>query len=434
MRENQNFRKETMNILVIGSGGREHALVKALKRSKKSKKIFCAPGNAGIAKEATCIDLNGSDNIVSFCKKEFIDLVVIGPEQPLVDGLADDLRDAEIRVFGPSQGAAQLEASKGFTKDICAKYNIPTGAYGRFTEIEPAIEYLSTLPMPIVIKADGLAAGKGVVICTRRREAERVIEEMFAGKFGKASESIVIEEFLDGEEISFFALCDGNTAVEFGSAQDHKAVGEGDTGPNTGGMGTYCPAPIVTQALRKQIMRDIIQPTVEAMKAEGMPYTGILFAGLMITREGPKLIEYNVRFGDPEAQVLLTRLEDDLAELLSKAAEGKLPKKPITFTSKAALCVVMASSGYPGTYEKGTEIRDISQAESMSVVIVYHAGTTEKDGTLLATGGRVLGVTALGRDVSEAQQRAYQAVDSIDWPNGFCRRDIGWRAVQKKAG
>ncbi len=419
-----------MQILVVGSGGREHALCYGLVRSSSVKKVYCSPGNGGIAEQAECVTLEGDDAIVTFCRDKAIDLVVVGPEQPLVDGLADRLREAGICVFGPSAAAAQLEGSKGFTKDICQKYSIPTGAYGRFDNAADAKEYLGKQSMPIVIKADGLAAGKGVVIAARRREAERVIDEMFDGKFGDASREIVIEEFLEGEEISFFALCDGETAVEFGSAQDHKAVGEGDTGPNTGGMGTYAPAPIMTPALRKQIMQEVILPTVKAMKAEGMPFHGVLFAGLMITRDGPQLIEFNVRFGDPEAQVLMMRLDDDLGQLLYQAASGKLPANPPQFRDEAAVCVVMAANGYPGAYEKGSEIRHIDEAEALPGVKVFHAGTQAKDGKVLAAGGRVLGVTALGGNVLEAQTQAYAAVDKIDWPEGFCRRDIAWRAVK----
>lgn len=421
-----------MKVLVIGSGGREHALSVALARSPSVSKLFCSPGNGGICQQATCIFLETPEEILAFCKKESLDFVIIGPEQPLVEGWADVLREGGIHVFGPSAKAAQLEGSKGFTKDICAKYGIPSGAYGRFTDATAAREYLSRQSMPIVIKADGLAAGKGVVIATRRREAERVIDEMFAGKFGEASRSIVIEEFLEGEEISFFALCDGETAVEFGSAQDHKTVGEGDTGPNTGGMGTYAPAPVMTQPLRVEIMERIILPTVKAMKKEGMPFTGVLFAGLMITRDGPKVIEYNARFGDPEAQVLMARLDEDLGSLLYQAASGKLPARPVKFRKEAALCVVMAAKGYPGEYRQGTEIKNIPAAESLPDVTVYHAGTVIRDGKILASGGRVLGVTALGKTVAEAQARAYEAVDLIDWPEGFCRRDIGWRAVARE--
>jgi len=421
-----------MKLLVLGGGGREHALCVALSRSPEVKKIYCAPGNGGIAGVAECVPLQTKEETLDFCKSKSIDLVVVGPEQPLVDGWVDALRAGGVRVFGPSAKAAQLEGSKGFTKDICAKYAIPTGAYGRFTDAAKAKEYLARQSMPIVIKADGLAAGKGVVIATRRREAERVVEEMFAGKFGEASRSIVIEEYLEGEEISFFALCDGETAVEFGSAQDHKAVGEGDTGPNTGGMGTYAPAPIMTQPLRAEIMERIILPTVKAMKKEGAPFTGVLFAGLMITKDGPKVIEYNVRFGDPETQVLMARLDEDLASLLYQAASGKLPARPVKFRPEAALCVVMAAKGYPGEYKKGTEIKGVEAAQSLPDTDVFHAGTMLSDGRLLANGGRVLGVTARGKTVAEAQRKAYEAVDAIDWPEGFCRRDIGWRAVARE--
>lgn len=422
-----------MKVLVIGSGGREHALCMALKRSPSVDAIYCAPGNGGIAEVAQLVALPTARETQTFCQVEKIELVIIGPEQPLVEGWADTLRAGGIRVFGPSAKAAQLEGSKGFTKDICSKYGIPTGAYGRFSDVAAAKAYLAHQSMPIVIKADGLAAGKGVVIATRRREAERVVEEMFAGKFGEASRSIVIEEFLEGEEISFFALCDGETAVEFGSAQDHKAVGEGDTGPNTGGMGTYAPAPLMTQPLRAEVMERIILPTVKAMKKEGMPFTGVLFAGLMITREGPKVIEYNARFGDPETQVLMARLDEDLGSLLYQAASGKLPARPVKFRKEAALCVVMAAKGYPGDYVKGTEIKGIDAAAATADVAVYHAGTVAKDGKILASGGRVLGVTALGATVAEAQAKAYAAVDKIDWPEGFCRRDIGWRAIARES-
>lgn len=421
-----------MKVLVIGSGGREHALCMALSQSPSVDKIYCAPGNGGIEALAECITLNTSHAALEFCTTHGVDLVVIGPEQPLVEGWSDVLREGGVRVFGPSAKAAQLEGSKGFTKDICAKYGIPSGAYGRFRDVDAAKEYLAHQSMPIVIKADGLAAGKGVVIATRRREAERVVEEMFAGKFGEASRSIVIEEYLEGEEISFFALCDGENAVEFGSAQDHKAVGEGDTGPNTGGMGTYAPAPIMTPQLRTEIMKRIVMPTVKAMKKEGAPFTGVLFAGLMITQDGPKVIEYNARFGDPETQVLMARLDEDLGTLLYQAASGSLPARPVKFRPEAALCVVLAADGYPGDYKKGTEIKGVEAARELPNVDVFHAGTVVRDGKLLANGGRVLGVTALGASVAEAQHRAYEAVDVIDWPEGFCRRDIGWRAVARE--
>jgi phosphoribosylamine--glycine ligase len=422
-----------MRILVIGSGGREHAIIKALKRSPRVTKLWCSDGNGGIAQDVECITLPDAASILAFCQKEKVDLAVIGPEQALVDGVSDTLRAAGIRVFGPSKAAALLESSKGFTKDLCRKYGIPTGDYARFTDAVSAKEYIARQPMPIVIKADGLAAGKGVVICIRRGEAERTIDEMFSGMFGDAGASIVIEEFLEGEEVSFFALCDGTTAVEFGAAQDHKAAYDGDKGPNTGGMGTYSPAPIATAALRQQVMETIILPTVKAMAQEGNPYSGVLFAGLMITRDGPKLIEYNARFGDPETQVLMARLDDDLAELLFRVAEGKLPARPVRFLPDAAVCVVMATKGYPGSYTKGSEIRQLDAANALEGVTVYHAGTRAEEGKILAHGGRVLGVTALGATVEEAQARAYRAVDTIDWPEGFCRRDIGWRAIGRSS-
>lgn len=422
---------QALNILVLGSGGREHALCDAFMRSASAGNIWCAPGNAGIAQLVTCVNLPTCNDVVKFCQDNSIDLVMVGPEQPLVDGWADALRAANIRVFGPSAKAAQLEGSKGFTKDILAKYNIPTGSYQRFHEAAPAKAYLQSQTLPIVIKADGLAAGKGVIIATSIEEAETTIDEMFAGKFGDASKEIVIEEFLDGEEVSFFALCDGNTAVEFGSAQDHKRVGDGDTGPNTGGMGTYTPAPVVTDPIRDIIMRDIILPTVHAMKAEGMPFQGVLFCGLMIGNKGPQVIEYNVRFGDPEAQVLLARLDDDLADILYRAAGGELPARPLNFRPEAAVCVVMASNGYPDAYQKGTIIRGLDAANATTGVKVLHAGTALQNGEIVAVGGRVLGVTALGKDVKEAQTRAYEAVDKIDWKEGFCRRDIAWRAFNR---
>ncbi|MBY0355568.1 MAG: phosphoribosylamine--glycine ligase [Rickettsiales bacterium] len=422
-----------MRILVIGSGGREHAMVKALKRSTRLTRLWCADGNGGIMQDVECLTLPDAASILAFSQKEKVDLVIIGPEKALVDGVTDALRAAGIAVFGPSKAAAQLEASKGFTKDLCRTYGIPTGNYARFTDTESAKDYVARQPMPLVIKADGLASGKGVVICTRRREAERTIDEMFSGKFGEASASIVIEEFLEGEEVSFFALCDGTTAVEFGAAQDHKAAYDGDKGPNTGGMGTYSPAPVATPAIRKEIMQRIILPTMHAMAKEGIPYQGVLFAGLMITRDGPKLIEYNARFGDPETQVLMARLDEDLAELLLRVAEGKLPNRALRFRPEAAVCVVMAANGYPNEYQKGSEIKNLAAAEALEGVTIYHAGTRSEDGKILANGGRVLGITALGSSVEAAQTLAYKAVDLIDWPEGFCRRDIGWRAIGRDA-
>jgi phosphoribosylamine--glycine ligase len=416
-----------MKILVIGSGGREHALAWRIKQSPLVTKLFCAPGNGGIGQDVTNVALQKPQEIIDFCKEQAIDLVVIGPETPLVEGLADTLNAANIPVFGPSAKAAQLEGSKGFTKDICRKYNIPTAAYARFADAAKAKAYIHANGAPIVVKADGLAAGKGVVVAMTEQEALAAIDEMFAGRFGAASASVVIEEYMEGEEVSFFAFSDGNEAIEFGAAQDYKRVGEGDTGPNTGGMGTYSPAPIMTEALRKKVMDSIIHPTVAAMKAEGMPYKGVLFAGLMITKTGPKLIEYNARFGDPETQVLMMRLQSDLVPALLACVKGNLKKVDIRFVADAALCVIMAAKGYPGDYAKGTIINGIEKTSAMPGVKVFHAGTELKEGKVIATGGRVLGVTALGASFAEARKKAYSAVDAIDWQEGFCRRDIGQR-------
>jgi phosphoribosylamine---glycine ligase len=421
-----------LRILVIGNGGREHAIVKALKRSQCVAFLACASGNGGIAADAVCVSLPTKEDIAAYCTHEAIDLVVIGPEQPLVDGVSDYLRDKGILVFAPSQSAAQLEASKAFTKALCDERGIPTARYAAFTDGAAAKAYLATHPLPIVIKADGLAAGKGVVIAATLTEAEACVDEMFAGKFGDASKKLVIEQFLQGEELSFFALCDGVRAVPFGSAQDHKTAYDGDTGPNTGGMGTYSPAPICTPALEARIMRDIINPAVEGMAKRGTPYTGILFAGLMIEDGVPTLIEFNTRLGDPETQVILPRLQDDFALLCLNAARGQLPAAPLTFSNDAAVCVVMAAKGYPESYVKGTEIKGLDAAAALPNVTIYHAGTTQQGAKMLATGGRVLGITATGATVREAQMRAYAAVDTIDWPEGFCRRDIGWRAIAQR--
>jgi phosphoribosylamine--glycine ligase len=418
-----------MNILVIGNGGREHAIIHALQRSPRTAALYCASGNGWIAADAVCVTLPTHEEVADFCQAKAIDLVVIGPEQPLVDGLSDYLRAQDILVFAPSQAAAQLEASKAFTKALCDETGIPTAAYASFTDAAAAKAYLATHALPIVIKADGLAAGKGVVIATTHAEALATADEMFAGKFGDASKKLVIEAFLDGEELSFFALCDGKTAVQFGSAQDHKTAYDGDKGPNTGGMGTYSPAPMVTPELEQRIMQEIILPAVEGMAKRGTPYRGILFAGLMVKDGAPTLIEFNTRLGDPETQVILTRLQEDFAMLCYDAAQGRLPDAPLRFTDDAAVCVVMASKGYPEDYVKGTEIRNLEAASALPNVVVFHAGTTLSDGKMLATGGRVLGVTATGATVKEAQTRAYAAVDIIDWSEGFCRRDIGWRAV-----
>jgi phosphoribosylamine--glycine ligase len=418
-----------MKILVIGGGGREHALSWRIRQSPLVTQVFCAPGNAGIGQDVINVALNDQAEIILFCKKENIGLVVIGPEVPLIEGLADELNANQIPVFGPSAVAAQLEGSKGFTKDLCRKYNIPTAAYERFTEAAPAKAYIKKMGAPIVVKADGLAAGKGVIVAMDEAEALAAIDEMLGGKFGDAGASVVIEEFMEGEEVSFFALTDGTNAVEFGSAQDHKRVGEGDTGPNTGGMGTYTPAPVMSDQLRKQVMDTIIMPTVNAMAKEGMPYKGVLFAGLMLTKTGPKLLEYNARFGDPETQSLMMRLESDLVPALLAVAKGNLGTPDIRFKKQAALCVVMAANGYPGVYEKGSVIGGLDKVAAMPGVKVFHAGTGSKDGHIIATGGRVLGVTALGDTIADAQKNAYKAVDTLNWPGGFCRRDIGKKAI-----
>jgi phosphoribosylamine--glycine ligase len=421
-----------MKVLVIGSGGREHALAWALSASSLVDALYAAPGNAGIAQEAQCVDIGADDidAVCAFARDNAIDLVVIGPEGPLVAGLADRLEGDGIAAFGPSAAAARLEGSKGFTKDICAKYSIPTAAYGRFTDIGPARDYLKKVGAPIVVKADGLAAGKGVIMAETTADAEAAIDDMLEGnRFGAAGAEVVIEQWLGGEEASFFALVDGVTALPLASAQDHKRVGDGDSGPNTGGMGAYSPAPMVTEAMAGRIMDEVIEPTVRAMKDAGCPYKGVLYAGLMIEDGTPRLLEYNVRFGDPECQVLAMRLRSDLLPALLAARDGGLKHFDLRWYDEAALTVVMAAKGYPGAYEKGTEIRGIEAADAMEGVKVFHAGTAAADGKLLAVGGRVLNVTALAPTINEAQTKAYAAVDAIDWPGGFCRRDIGFRAL-----
>jgi len=399
-------------------------------------KFYATPGNPGIAQHADLVTLDVTDHgkVILFCGEHDIDLVVVGPEAPLVDGLAESLRTTDIFVFGPDKAAAQLEGSKGFTKDLCARANIPTAGYVRTTSAADALKALNDFSIPVVIKADGLAAGKGVIIAETRDEAEAAITDMFGGGFGAAGAEVVIEEFLTGEEASFFAITDGKSVVPFGTAQDHKRVGEGDTGPNTGGMGAYSPAPVLTAALQKQVMDEIIQPTVDTLAAEGTPYSGVLFAGLMLTETGPQLIEYNARFGDPECQVLMMRLESDLAKLLMATAKGDLAQTSApAFAPETALTVVMAAKGYPSTPEKGGKIQNLARAEREGAKI-FHAGTAEVDGALVANGGRVLNVTALGANASEAQAKAYAAVDQIDFESGFCRRDIGWREVAREAG
>jgi phosphoribosylamine---glycine ligase len=425
-----------MNVLLIGSGGREHALAWAMSASPLLGTLFCAPGNAGIAEVAECVSVDVADHaaVVWFCRDNAIGLVVVGPEAPLVAGLADDLAAADIKVFGPSKAAAQLEGSKGFTKDLCREFGIPTAAYGRFADARAAKAYLARQKLPIVVKADGLAAGKGVVIAETRAEAEAAIDACFAGAFGAAGAEIVIEEFLEGEEASFFALVDGTHALPLATAQDHKRVGDGDTGPNTGGMGAYSPAPVMTESMTARVMDEIIEPTVRAMAARGTPYKGVLFLGVMITKDGPKLYEYNVRFGDPETQVLMLRLKSDLLPALLATADGVLEKFDLRWHDEPALTVVMASKGYPGAYAAGTEIHGLDAARAVPGVEVFHAGTRQDGDRLIAAGGRVLNVTARGKTVAEAKARAYEALAKIDWPGGFCRSDIGWRAIAREKG
>ncbi len=412
------------NILVIGSGGREHAICWKLKTSPQLETLTCAPGNAGIAGVAKCVDLPEHKDVLRFCRDMRIDLVVIGPEQPLVEGLSDLLRTQGIAVFGPSQAAARLEGSKAFTKALCEKYHIPTAAYRAFTDADAAHAYAANQSFPLVIKADGLAAGKGVIIAQNSAEAARAIDDMFAGNFGAAGSTVVIEEFLEGREISFFALCDGSHVLEFAAAQDHKRAYDGDKGPNTGGMGAYSPPPAATPELCRQVMESIIRPTVEAMKKEGCPFQGVLFAGLMLTKDGPKLLEYNARFGDPETQAMLMRMESDLLPLLEACAHGRLAEaKPPVFYQEASVCVVMAAKGYPGAYAKGSIIAGLEAAEHTGAV-VFHAGTAREANNIIANGGRVLGVTALGKSIDAARSNAYAAIDHIEWAQGFCRRDI----------
>lgn len=416
-----------MKILVIGSGGREHALVRALKASPGAPEVLCCPGNAGIAQDVSCISLNGAARIADYCATNAIDFVVIGPEQPLVDGLADVLRKAGVPTFGPGTLGAQLEASKDFTKKLCDKYKIPTARYATFDNKELALDYIAQHGAPIVVKADGLAAGKGVTVAMTIEEATGAVEDCFAGAFGAAGAKVVLEEFLEGEEASFFALCDGRHAVAFASAQDHKRAYDGDRGPNTGGMGTYSPTPIVTPEIEARVMREMIEPTITGLLSEGIAYVGVLFAGLMLTKDGPKLIEYNARFGDPETQVMLARFSGDFARLLYSCATGMVDESLLQFSTESAVCVVMAAKGYPGEYQKGTVIKGLDAAANTAAIL--HAGTAEKDGEIVANGGRVLNVVATAPDFKTAREKAYKAIEAIDWPEGFCRRDIGWRAL-----
>ena len=422
-----------MNVLLIGSGGREHALAWSLAASPIVSKLYCAPGNPGIEAAAECVPIAATDldGLVAFAREKKIGFAVIGPEGPLVAGLADRFEAAGIKSLGPSAKAAMLEGSKGFVKDLCADFDIPTARYRRFREPLPAKSYAKTLGLPVVIKADGLAAGKGVVIAQTVDDALKAIDFMFDGAFGAAGEEIVVEEFLDGEEASFFALTDGKHVLPMTGAQDHKRAFDGDQGPNTGGMGAYSPAPALTDDVIDKTMARIVKPTVAAMAKRGTPYMGVLYAGLMIKNGEPKLIEYNCRFGDPECQVLLPRLKSDLATALLAARDGVLDAIDLRWSDEVALTVVMAANGYPGEYQKGSEIRGLDDAAKLPGVQVFHAGTARRDGKIVAAGGRVLDVTATGATVAEAQKRAYVAVDLIDWPQGFCRRDIGWRAIKR---
>ena len=421
-----------MRVLVVGGGGREHALCWTIAASPLVETLFCAPGNAGIAADAVCVPIGAEDldGILGFARQQRIDFVVVGPEAPLVAGLVDRLEEAGIKAFGPGAAAAKLEGSKAFTKELCARHHIPTASYGRFTDFEAAKAFVENRPLPIVVKADGLAAGKGVTIAETHDTALCAARDMLTGgRFGAAGAEIVIEEFLTGEEASFFALVDGETALPLAAAQDHKRSGDGDTGPNTGGMGAYSPAPVVTEEVAERIMARIVRPTVAAMKEEGAPFKGVLYAGLMIEDGEPSLLEYNVRFGDPECQALMVRLASDLLPALIASADGVLDMFDLRWHDDAALTVVMASKGYPGAYEKGSAIDGLDASAAIDGVTVFHAGTEDDGGTIRAAGGRVLGITALAPSIAKAQTLAYRAVDAIDWPGGFCRRDIGARAI-----
>ena len=425
-----------MNILLLGSGGREHALAWKMTASPLVDKLWIIPGNAGMAALAECVALDVADHaaIIAFCKANAVDLVVVGPEAPLAAGIVDDLNKVGIKAFGPSRLAARIEGSKGFTKDLCRAHNIPTAAYERFSDAEAAKAYIRARGAPIVVKADGLAAGKGVVVAMSVAEAEEAIDMMFDGGMGAAGAEVVVEDFLDGEEASFFALADGVNALPLATAQDHKRAFDNDEGPNTGGMGAYSPAPVMSDALCKRTMDEIIYPTLRAMAAMGCPYKGVLYAGLMIGKDGPKLIEYNARFGDPECQVLMMRLKSDLVPALLAACDGELAHFNLRWSDEPAISVVMAAKGYPGDYAKGTRINGLEEAAQVEGVEIFHAGTKREGDAILANGGRVLNVSARGKSVSEARARTYLAVDLIRWPEGFCRRDIGWRAVAREEG
>lgn len=420
-----------MNILILGAGGREHALAWAVLQNPKCDRLVVAPGNAGIDRIAECADLDilDGDAVVAFADAESIDFVIVGPEAPLAAGVVDRLETAGISTFGPTAAAAQLEASKAFTKEVCDAAGAPTAAWARFTQAAPARDYIRARGAPIVVKADGLAAGKGVIVATDEDQALAAIDDMFGGEFGDAGTEVVIEEFMEGEEASFFVLCDGEVALPIGTAQDHKRVGEGDTGPNTGGMGAYSPAPVLEGDVADRALREIVEPTLAEMARRGTPYRGVLYAGLMIRDGAPRLVEYNVRFGDPEAQVLMMRLGGQALDLMLAAAEGRLKDMRVNWADDHAMTVVMAARGYPGAHDKGSVIGGLDTVAEDSAHMVFHAGTTERDGQIVANGGRVLNVTARGASLAEARDRAYAMVDAIDWPEGFCRRDIGWRAL-----
>jgi phosphoribosylamine---glycine ligase len=423
-----------MHILLLGSGGREHALAWKIAASPLVTKLWCAPGNAGIAREAECVALDIADHptVINFCRNHAIELVVVGPETPLAAGIVDDLAAAGIKAFGPSRQAARLEGSKGFTKALCSEFGIPTGVYGRFNNAADALAYVRRQGAPIVVKADGLAAGKGVVVAMTLAEAEAAVAMMFDGAFGKAGSEVVIEEYLAGREISFFALSDGETAIPLASAQDHKRVFDHDQGPNTGGMGAYSPTPFVTADIHSQIMQRIIVPTVAGMRARGTPFRGVLYAGVMLTADGPKLFEYNVRFGDPECQVLMLRMMSDIVPAMLAACDSQLKNFDIRWFDESALTVVMAANGYPGDYKKGSGIEGLDEASEIEGVEIFHAGTISRDGHIFANGGRVLNICASGKTIAEAQRRAYAAVDRIRWSDGFCRRDVGWQAIEQE--
>jgi phosphoribosylamine--glycine ligase len=423
-----------MNILLLGSGGREHALAWKIAASPLLTKLWCAPGNAGIAREAECVALDITDHaaVIAFARANAVDFVVVGPDAPIAAGIVDDLNAAGFKAFGPTKAAGQLESSKSFTKALCRDNNIPTAAYGHFHSADEAKAYIRKQGAPIVVKADGLAAGKGVVVAMTEAEALGAVDMMFSGGFGEAGAEVVVEEFMQGEEASFFALCDGEHALELATAQDHKRAFDGDKGPNTGGMGAYSPAPVMTEALRAQVMEEMIKPTLRALSAMGTPYKGVLYAGVMVTAQGPKLVEYNARFGDPECQVLVMRMRSDILPALIACADGQLKNFSLRWIDDVALTVIMATKGYPGDYGKGSEIRGLNAAAAIEGVEIFHAGTKADGDRILASGGRVLNICATGKTVREAQQKAYAAVDLIDWPEGFCRRDIGWQAVARE--